>query len=61
MVAQGNVGPSLTSYETSNTYITRDGGSTWKEIRVGPHLNTLADHGAILGIVNDLDPTRHIR
>ena len=55
------MGSSLLDYDLGNTYLTRDGGVTWKEIRLGAHMYEFGDRGAILVIVNDEDPTDHIR
>ncbi|KAK9765550.1 vacuolar protein sorting/targeting protein PEP1 [Basidiobolus ranarum] len=57
MMGVGNVGPSLLPYEQGNTYITRDGGHTWKEIRRGKSLYEFGDSGAILVVVDDEKPT----
>jgi len=61
MMGVGNVGNSLTAYDQGNTYLTRDGGVTWQEVRLGAHMYEFADRGALLVIVNDEDPTDHIR
>jgi len=57
----GNNGEFLSDYEDGNTYLTRDGGKTWKMVRRGPHLYEFGDHGALVVIVNDKDETDHIR
>lgn len=79
------MGKYLDSYKLGDTYLTNDGGLTWKmvatkfssmlqtkiyvylffffsqKIRKGPHLHEFGDHGAVIVLVNDLDPTDHIR
>jgi len=60
MLAMGNVGRELGAYEDASTFLTRDGGRTWTEVRKGPHLYEFGDRGALLVIVNDKDATRHI-
>lgn len=45
----GNVGHHLVqkSFEL-NTYLSNDGGHTWREILLGPHIIEIGDHGGIL-------------
>jgi len=57
----GNVGDHLLAYEEGDTFLTNDGGVTWKKVRKGPHLHEFADWGAIVVLVNDKDPTQHVR
>ena len=57
----GSVGDYLAPYEEGDTYLTSDGGRTWQKIRAGPHLHEFADWGAIVVVVNDKDPTQHVR
>ncbi|KAL1916286.1 uncharacterized protein VTP21DRAFT_5903 [Calcarisporiella thermophila] len=57
MMGIGNVGESLLSYEDGNTYLTRDGGRTWTEIRRGESLYEFGDQGSILVVVDDEGPT----
>ena len=49
IMAAGNVGQRL-SYkaEESNTYLSRDGGLTWLEVRKGVHIYEFGNHGAVL-------------
>ena len=60
MLAMGNVGAELGNYEDASTFLTRDGGVTWSEVRRGPHLYEFGDRGALLVLVNDKDATNHI-
>ncbi|KAK9765410.1 vacuolar protein sorting/targeting protein PEP1 [Basidiobolus ranarum] len=60
MLAVGNVGSHLTDYIEGDTFLSRDAGVTWKEIRKEAHLYEFGDHGAILILVNDEEPTDHI-
>jgi len=57
----GNVGTSLGAYQDGNTYLTNDAGMTWIEVRRGPHKFEFGDRGALIVIVNDKDPTDHVR
>jgi len=49
MIATGNIGNYLNDKaDQVNTYYTRDGGVTWKEIKKGPYVPEIGDHGSIL-------------
>ncbi|ODQ80423.1 hypothetical protein BABINDRAFT_20654, partial [Babjeviella inositovora NRRL Y-12698] len=60
MVATGNVGETLQSLYDGNTYLTRDGGITWKEVRKGVYMWEYGDQGSIIVLVNSLDQTNEI-
>lgn len=60
MMAVGNVGKELAKYEDSDVFLTRDGGFTWEEIRKDAHMWEYGDHGSILVLVNDEEPTDHV-
>jgi hypothetical protein len=53
MMGVGNVGKHLIRYEEGDTFLTRDGGFTWEEVRKGAHLHEIGDQGAILVVVDD--------
>ncbi|CAG8641465.1 17122_t:CDS:2, partial [Racocetra fulgida] len=57
MMGVGNVGDHLTSYSDGDTFLTRDAGKTWVEVRKGAHLYEFGDQGAILIMVDDEGPT----
>lgn len=57
--AIGNVGEYLDNYLNSNTFMTVDGGVTWKEIQKGPYLWKFGDHGSIILLVRDRTYTDH--
>lgn len=57
MIGVGNVGPWLTDYKDGNTYLTRDGGVTWKEVRKGAYMWEYGDSGSIIALVNGQDST----
>ena len=59
--ANGNTGDVLLPYSRASTYVTSDAGVTWRMVRPGPHLHAFGDSGALLVIVNDADPTDHLR
>jgi hypothetical protein len=56
----GNVGQSLMPYKESDTFLSRDGGFTWEEIRKDAHLWEFGDSGSILVLVNDEEPTNKL-
>lgn len=60
MMAVGNVGEKLADYKDSDTFLTRDGGFTWEEIRKDAHMYEFGDSGSILVIANDEGPTDHV-
>ena len=51
------MGEHLTSKSDGNTYLTRDGGITWNEIRKGSYMWEYGDQGSIITIVDEDDPT----
>jgi hypothetical protein len=58
IIGNGNVGQYL-SYESEevSTFLSRDGGSNWFEVRKGSHIYEIGDHGALIVIANDQHPT----
>jgi photosystem II stability/assembly factor-like uncharacterized protein len=57
LMGVGNVGKTLLSYEKASTFISRDGGITWKEIKEGVYMWEYGDRGTILVLVNSKDET----
>lgn len=57
LVGIGNVGEFLTSKSEANTYITNDGGISWKEIRKGSYMWEYGDQGSVIVIVEEDNPT----
>lgn len=57
MFGVGNVGSSLTSFAEGNTFMTRDGGLEWKEVKKGQYLWEYGDQGSIIVIVDRTNPT----
>ncbi|CCJ28745.1 unnamed protein product, partial [Pneumocystis jirovecii] len=51
--AVGNVGEYLDNYLNSNTFMTKDGGITWKEVQKGPYMWKFGDQGSILLLTKD--------
>ncbi|KAI1311572.1 vacuolar protein sorting/targeting protein PEP1 [Mortierella claussenii] len=61
VIGVGNVGKSLGEYEQGNTFLTRDGGHSWREILHGPHQYDFGDQGSIILLVKDDErPTDHV-
>lgn len=60
LVGVGNVGEYLTSKIEGNTYLTRDGGITWKEIRKGSYMWEYGDQGSIIVLVDENEPTNTV-
>jgi hypothetical protein len=61
IIANGNVGKYLSHEQNqTSTYLTRDGGLNWFEIRKGPHIYEIGDHGALIVIADNLNPTNQI-
>jgi len=58
ILANGNVGKYLSFNEDDiSTYLSRDGGFTWAEVRKGSHIYEIGDHGGLIVIADDQNPT----
>jgi hypothetical protein len=54
ILATGNVGYHLSNKEDEvNTFMSRDAGVTWSEIKKGSHIYEMGDHGGLLVMAND--------
>jgi hypothetical protein len=60
MIAVGNVGEELATYDESDVFITRDGGFTWEEVHKDAHMWEFGDAGSIIVLVNDEVPVDHV-
>ena len=60
LMGVGNVGPYLLPYEQCDTFLSYDGGLTWKVVRLGAHMYEFGDSGSILVIVDNERPTDRI-
>ena len=61
MLGTGNVGSHLSaSRQDANTFLSKDGGLTWKEIRKGAYIYEVGDHGGLLVMADDLRKTRNL-
>ncbi|KAJ7444437.1 Oligoxyloglucan reducing end-specific cellobiohydrolase [Mycena latifolia] len=60
LIAVGNVGELLAPYDQSNTFLSRDAGFTWEEIRKDPHIWEFGDSGSILVMTSATGATDHV-
>ncbi|KAF2858043.1 glycosyl hydrolase [Piedraia hortae CBS 480.64] len=60
MLATGNVGEFLKTKKEADTWLTADGGVTWKLVAPGNWMWEFGDQGSILVIVKEDEPTREI-
>jgi len=61
ILGTGNVGTYLTNREDEiNTYLSRDGGLTWFEIRKGSHIYEIGDHGSLIVVSPDQFATTEV-
>lgn len=58
----GNVGKSLQRFNPDklNTYLSRDGGVTWAEVKKGPHIYEYGDHGGLIVMAPTSAPTSEV-
>lgn len=61
VLATGNIGKFLSYQEDElNTYMSRDGGVTWAEIRKGEYVYQMGDHGGIILIADSQKSTKKL-
>merc|ERR1712096_214512 len=61
IMGTGNVGYHLSNkVDEVNTYLSRDGGLTWFEVRKGSHIYEIGDHGALLLMADDQKATNKL-
>ena len=54
VLGTGNVGTYLSNrLDQVNTYLSRDGGLTWSEVRKGSYIYEIGDHGGIIVLASD--------
>ncbi|KAH7410959.1 hypothetical protein BKA64DRAFT_662233 [Cadophora sp. MPI-SDFR-AT-0126] len=58
MLGTGNVGETLTSMKDADTFMTSDGGVTWKSVKKGSYMWEFGDQGSIIVIVKEKVPTK---
>jgi len=62
IMAVGNVGYELDRKRPDriNTYLSRDGGLNWNEVKKGAHIYEIGDHGGLIVMAEHDKPTREI-
>ena len=58
----GNIGKELERVRADrvNTYLSRDGGVTFTEIRKGSHIYEFGDHGGLIVMAKNQEPAKEI-
>jgi hypothetical protein len=56
----GNRGPHLLPYAECGTFLSRDAGHTWVQVRDGESLYEFGDQGTIIVVIDDEGPTNEI-
>jgi len=58
IIGNGNVGEYLSHDEDDiSSFLSRDGGLNWFEVKKGSHIYEIGDHGALIVIADDHNPT----
>jgi hypothetical protein len=58
IIATGNIGSHLSHKpDKVNTYLSRDGGFSWTEVRKGSHIYEIGDHGGLIVMADDQKAT----
>jgi Sortilin, neurotensin receptor 3, len=62
ILAVGNIGQRLERKlsDMMSTYLSRDGGISWAEVRKGPYIYELGDHGGLIVMAKHNQPTTEI-
>jgi hypothetical protein len=61
IMATGNVGAQLSDHEAEvNTYLSRDGGLEWFEVKKGSRIYEFGDHGGLIVMADDTKPTDQV-
>ncbi|KAJ1957939.1 vacuolar protein sorting/targeting protein PEP1 [Dipsacomyces acuminosporus] len=60
LMGVGSVGSSLARLGASDTYLSRDGGATWKMVRKGPMWHEFGDHGALIVVADRIHPISEV-
>lgn len=61
-MAVGNIGKQLERFKVDrmNTYLSRDGGLNWVEVKKGSHIYEVGDHGGLIVMAPDTQPTQDV-
>lgn len=57
MIGHGNVGEYLTPAEEADTFLSSDGGITWKHTKQGRYMFEYGDAGSVVVLVSEMKPT----
>lgn len=60
MMGVGNVGGHLESWSDADTFLTPDGGITWKSVKKGPYIYEYGDSGSVIVIVPEGKATKSL-
>jgi hypothetical protein len=60
MIGVGNVGERLGLYNEGDTFMTKDGGITWKPIMKGTYMWEYGDQGSVIVLVQRHTPTKDV-
>jgi hypothetical protein len=61
IIGNGSIGHYLsTENDKISTFLSRDGGLNWFEIKKGSHIYEIGDHGALILIADDRNPSSEI-
>jgi len=60
MMGVGNIGASLGRKREGDTYVSSDGGISWRPAKQGVYMWEFGDHGSLLVMVEEYSPTRYV-
>ncbi|KAJ5112068.1 Vacuolar protein sorting/targeting protein 10 [Penicillium argentinense] len=60
LLGVGNVGEYLSEPSTADTFLSNDGGITWKNVKKGRYMWEFGDAGSVIVLVRELEPTKVI-
>ncbi|KAJ2485455.1 vacuolar protein sorting/targeting protein PEP1, partial [Coemansia sp. RSA 2320] len=60
LMGVGNIGSSLSRIGEADTYLSADGGATWRLVRKGPKWHEFGDHGAVIVVADRIHPTTEV-
>ncbi|KAJ2557196.1 vacuolar protein sorting/targeting protein PEP1 [Coemansia sp. RSA 1933] len=60
LMGVGNVGSHLERIGASDTYLSSDGGATWRSVRKGPKWHEFGDHGSLIVVADRIHPVSEV-
>jgi hypothetical protein len=61
IMGTGNLGKYLSNKDDlANTFLSRDGGLTWFEVKKGSHIYEIADHGGLILMASNKRAVNHL-